>query len=359
MGIRRFFKVIAIFLCAAVCGGALLFAACAPEDDPPAHTQMRALFAESGKVYDDAGYEVTLRGVNAGGLFVTEHWMTGFSYGTQPDNDYRSLTQTFLKRFGEQKTKELWAAYRSNWWTDADFARCADMGMNVIRLPFTYMNVDFPAVTDLDAAGQEYDFSAIEAFVNKAAEYGLYTILDLHGAYGSQNGQDHSGQIIDDVGDVTFYSDERLMSLTVRLWEQIALHFKDNPAVAGYDILNEPGEKAGQTSERHWEFFDRAYDAIRAAGDEHIVIFESPQPAAAGGLRLGKLHVFLPPLRGGHRRLRRVLPKLGQQARGCGGAGVRRPAVHGGIYQLRVARALGLCARAAEQVGLALDGVDV
>lgn len=275
MGIRRFFKVIAIFLCAAVCGGALLFAACAPEDDPPAHTQMRALFAESGKVYDDAGYEVTLRGVNAGGLFVTEHWMTGFSYGTQPDNDYRSLTQTFLERFGEQKTKELWAAYRSNWWTDADFARCADMGMNVIRLPFTYMNVDFPAVTDLDAAGQEYDFSALEAFVEKAAEYGLYTILDLHGAYGSQNGQDHSGQIIDDVGDVTFYSDERLMSLTVRLWEQIALHFKDNPAVAGYDILNEPGEKAGQTSERHWEFFDRAYDAIRAAGDEHIVIFES------------------------------------------------------------------------------------
>ena len=37
------------------------------EDDPPAHPQMRALFAESGKVYDDAGYEVTLRGVNAGG----------------------------------------------------------------------------------------------------------------------------------------------------------------------------------------------------------------------------------------------------------------------------------------------------
>ena len=109
MGIRRFFKVIAIFLCAAVCGGALLFAACAPEDDPPAYTQMRALFAESGKVYDDAGYEVTLRGVNAGGLFVTEHWMTGFSYGTQPDNDYRSLTQTFLERFGEQKTKDLWA----------------------------------------------------------------------------------------------------------------------------------------------------------------------------------------------------------------------------------------------------------
>lgn len=247
------------------------------------------LYVEGDKIYAVGGEEIMLRGVNAGGLFVTEHWMTGFAYGSSPSNDYRSLTQTFIQRFGEDKTKQLWQTYRENWWSEEDFRICADMGINVIRLPFTYMNVDFAAITDLEAAGESYDFSAIEEFVDTAAEYGIYTILDLHGAYGSQNGQDHSGQIIEDVNDVTFYSDEKLTALTVKLWEELSLYFKDNSAIAGYDILNEPGEKAGITSKRHWDFYDEVYKVIRGNGDDHIVIFEScwdgknmPQPSEYG-----------------------------------------------------------------------------
>ena len=155
------------------------------------------LTAEGELVKDCGGNTVFLRGVNAGGLFVTEHWMTGFSYGTKPNNDYKSLTKIFIDRFGAEKTKELWKEYRANWWTDTDFENCVNMGMNVIRLPFTYMNVDFNAITSYDNAGKNYDFSALDAFIERAAEYGLYTILDLHGAYGSQSGQDHSGEIKD------------------------------------------------------------------------------------------------------------------------------------------------------------------
>ena len=139
------------------------------------------------KLVDEQGNEVIMRGINAGGLFVTEHWMTGFNK-SNPKNDYLSLSRTFISRFGEEDTKRLWEEYRSNWWTDEDFENCAEMGINVIRLPFTYMNVDFAAITDLENAGQSYDFSALDEFVEAAAEHGIYTILDLHGAYGSQNG---------------------------------------------------------------------------------------------------------------------------------------------------------------------------
>lgn len=262
-------------------------AACKPiaPNDPvqpidPDSTVLSKLTATNGKVTNTDGKEVLLRGTNVGGLFVTEHWMTGFVYGGSPSNDYRSLTQTFIKRFGEEQTKALWAEYRSDWWQEVDLKICADMGFNVLRLPFTYMNVDFAAVTDYENAGKQYDFSDLDNFVNTAAKYGMYTILDLHGAYGSQNGQDHSGQIIDNVSDVDFYSNEQMMSLTIKLWGALAEHFKGNTNVAGYDILNEPGEKAGVTSERHWNFYDRVYNAIRAKGDEHIVIFESCWDAA-------------------------------------------------------------------------------
>ena len=240
------------------------------------------------KLVDEQGNEVIMRGINAGGLFVTEHWMTGFNK-SNPKNDYLSLSRTFISRFGEEDTKRLWEEYRSNWWTEEDFENCAEMGINVIRLPFTYMNVDFAAITDLENAGQSYDFSALDEFVEAAAEHGIYTILDLHGAYGSQNGQDHSGQIFDTAEEVTFYENEQLISLTVKLWGALADHFRTNSNVIGYDILNEPGEKAGLTEKRHWDCFDRIYDAIRATGDRHIVIFEScwdganlPQPSEYG-----------------------------------------------------------------------------
>ena len=240
------------------------------------------------KLVDEQGNEVIMRGINAGGLFVTEHWMTGFNK-SNPKNDYLSLSRTFISRFGEEDTKRLWQTYRQNWWSDADFENCAEMGINVIRLPFTYMNVDFAAITDLENAGQSYDFSALDEFVEAAAEHGIYTILDLHGAYGSQNGQDHSGQIFDTAEEVTFYENEQLISLTVKLWGALADHFRTNSNVIGYDILNEPGEKAGLTEKRHWDCFDRIYDAIRATGDRHIVIFEScwdganlPQPSEYG-----------------------------------------------------------------------------
>lgn len=291
---RNFFSVllIAVLLLSAI----LSLAACdlfkrSPDDetpDPPTSDELTFLKAEGESVKNANGEEIYLRGVNVGGLFVTEHWMTGFAY-TTPSNDYRSLTQTFIERFGEEKTKDLWAEYRANWWTEQDFENCADMGMNVLRLPFTYMNVDFAAVTSYEHAGESYDFSALDDFVAKAAEYGMYTILDLHGAYGSHNGQDHSGEIIGSASNVTFYSDRQMMDLTVKLWSELSKHYKDNPYVAGYDILNEPGEKAGLTSERHWNFYDEVYDAIRENGDEHIVIFEScwdgkdlPQPSVYG-----------------------------------------------------------------------------
>ncbi len=243
----------------------------APPEEPPVEHVLPALRAEGEKIVTEEGDEIVLRGVNAGGLGVTENWMCGFTGA----RDFLGISKIFIERFGYEPTQDLWYNYRGSWWTEEDFANCAAMGINVIRLPFTYMNVDFAAVTGLQNAGMGYDFAFLDEFVNTAEEYGLYTVLDLHGAYGSQNGQDHSGEVIDDVADVDFYSDEQKLSLTEKLWRAIAKHFKDNPAVAGYDLLNEPGEKAGTTSKPHFDAMDRFYRAIRAEGDEHIVIFES------------------------------------------------------------------------------------
>lgn len=229
---------------------------------------------QEGSLLKTAGGEtVYLRGVNLGSYFVTEAWMTRLMTSA----DYKTRTKILLSRFGEEKTLALWEEWRNNWFSDDDFKLLKEMGANVIRLPITYMNVDFNAIYDYNLAAYEYDFSEIDEFVEKAASYGIYTILDLHGAYGSQNGADHSGE---SKVPTDFYSNEEMMQLTVDLWRAMADHFKDNPAVAAYDILNEPGEhKEGggtmTTTRKHWDFMDRLYDAIREVDTDHVVVFES------------------------------------------------------------------------------------
>lgn len=256
------------------------------------------LTAEGDKVVNEEGKAVQLRGVNAGGLCVIEPWMNGFAYSSSENSeidcrDHKTVTLEFIERFGEENTKKLWAEYQSNWWSEEDFKNCADMGMNVIRLPFTYMNVDFEAVIDYGYAGH-YDFSYLDWFVETAEKYGLYTILDLHGAYGSQNGRDHSGEDLP-VGSIDFYSNEEMLTLTAELWRALAEHFAGNSAVAGYDLLNEPGEKRNDnndvysTEKRHWDALDIFYKAVREVDQAHMVIFEScweasnlPKPSEYG-----------------------------------------------------------------------------
>lgn len=222
------------------------------------------------------GDAVVLKGINAGGYLVIEQWMTAIQGSEKTGHiDHKRATEIFVDRFGKEKTLELWDYYRTNYWTDLDFDNVKDMGMNVIRLPFSYMNLDPEYNNVKKIEGQKYNFSLLDDFVEKAAERGIYTILDMHGAYGSQNGQDHSGEIFATASEVDFYTNAEKKSKTIDLWTAIAEHFKGNPAVAGYDILNEPGEKAASTTEKHWKVFDEIYDAIRTVDEDHVVIFES------------------------------------------------------------------------------------
>ena len=222
------------------------------------------------------GDPVILRGTNAGGYLVIEQWMTALQGSSQTGYlDHKTVTDIFVERFGEEETVNLWTYYRENYWTDYDFQNCADMGMNVIRLPFSYMSVDPDYCNVPEKEGEEFNFDVLDAFVEKAAEYGMYTILDLHGAYGSQNGQDHSGEQMSSADEVDFFYNEEKQNKTIHLWEEITKHYQGNPAVAAFDLLNEPAEKGGSTTTRHWEFYNKCNDAIRAIDEDRILIYES------------------------------------------------------------------------------------
>jgi aryl-phospho-beta-D-glucosidase BglC (GH1 family) len=240
-----------------------------------------------GKVLKDdygKGELVQLKGTNVGGWLLQEFWMTSTDYSanaTCEEDIYRILNE----RFGEEQTRELIKIYQDSFFTEEDLDHCRDLGMNCLRLPLWYGNL-----TDRNGNLLEGCWDRLDWFVEEAGKRGIYVLIDMHGAYGSQNGSDHSGKDGHDnkmEASEFFFGDEEVVKnnqeLFYRLWEEIAAHFKGNPWVAGYDLLNEPfctfryntGIPDRELRTMLWDIYDIAYDRIRAIDPDHIIIMEA------------------------------------------------------------------------------------
>ncbi|MCK8058131.1 MULTISPECIES: glycoside hydrolase family 5 protein [unclassified Fusibacter] len=244
------------------------------------------LKTQGKNIYNDFGRGdlVQLKGVNIGGYLFQEFWMTP----TKPSKNvkaeldiYRYLSDTY----GKDRMRELIAVYQENYFTESDFNNLHDLGVNVVRLPFWYMNI-------IDESGEFLPdwFRRFDWFISEAGKRGIYVILDFHGAPGSQNGSDHSGVDGEDhkeaASEFFFGPDEVVRSnqaLYYKIWEEIAGRYRDNPVVAGYDLLNEPYCTYRYTSQRTadelhellWQVYDEAYTRIRAIDSDHIIIMEA------------------------------------------------------------------------------------
>src|SRR5438270_13879790 len=134
------------------------------------------------------GDVVSLRGVNLGGWLLWEEWMCPMdSSGLK---DALSARQTLISRFKESMADELIAAYEEAWITEQDLDNIAELGMNVVRVPFWYPNL----LKD-DGTWRTNAFDRLDWVVSKAWQRGIYTILDLHGAPGGQSKEQTTGAI--------------------------------------------------------------------------------------------------------------------------------------------------------------------
>ena len=234
------------------------------------------LRAEGSTITDGDGNQVLLRGVNVNQLVDF--------YRPRPEvDDTRPLTED-------------------------DFAGIAEQGFNVVRLNISWSALE-PTRGELD---DDYVEQITDA-VGWAKKYGVYTVLDMHQDSwfngGTEEGTEcrpgtdpmwgydgapewatitdgaprcqFQGRDISPAGNRAFehfYHDtDGIQTALVETWGKLAEVFKDEPAVAGYNLLNEPG--FGQTapvttSYLLGRFSDRAIQSIRAAGASQIVFVE-------------------------------------------------------------------------------------
>ena len=246
------------------------FAAC---NDKPSDTALPMLSAVGEDIVDADGNAVALRGTNFGGWLVQEGWMC-----PTKQTDTLSTDMTLYSRFGKEKAEALIAAYQESWITEEDFKTVKELGLNVVRVPFTYMNV-YHHLSDEgellhpdEFTLREDPFERLDFALEMCKKYGLYLILDMHGAVGSQNGSDHSG----DTSRTNLYAGTELgeayREKTAELWALVAEHFAGESNVAGYDLLNEPTRASGATQ---WDYYDVLYKAVREADPDHMIFIEA------------------------------------------------------------------------------------
>lgn len=234
------------------------------------------LSAKRQKLVNKKGEEIRLKGVNLGAWMIWEGWLCPY----EGDLDHYTVLSVLEERFGREKAYELFNTYMDNWITEYDLDEIKKLGFNCVRVPFWFRNFyyDDKGTKILDKNG-EWDFSRLEWVVKECSERELYVVLDMHGAVGYQSDAPHSGK----GKSCGLYADteqgERYRRLTDELWTEIATRFKDEPAVAMYDLLNEPMcdvECSELDRRKNNEFiYTRLYDTVRAVDKDHIITMES------------------------------------------------------------------------------------
>ncbi len=244
--------IVATILILTLLVSALTLVACGDRDTPP-EEQVSFVKTDGAKIIDGNGNAIGLYGTNLGGWLVQESWLVPTDIG----KEYGQIDMMIelANRFGEDGMQELLDVYENNWVTELDFQRIKELGMNYVRIPFTYLNF----VNAVKKVGDRYErtpyeelkvdeskFARLDWAIEMCKKYSLYAILDMHGAVGSQSGNDHTGDIAYPDGGRLWGEDEtgeicRLK--TMEIWVAIANRYKNNNTVAVYDLMNEPGIK--------------------------------------------------------------------------------------------------------------------
>lgn len=227
---------------------------------PPLHTQ-------GAKIFDASGQQVTLRGCNLGNWLLIEPWMLAWEI-----DDQETIIKVLADRFGQSEADRLMTIYRDGYITPRDFDLIKSFGFNLVRLPF-----DSRMLIDAEGNLRPNAFKYLDRALDMAEEAGVYVIVDMHGAPGSQSIMDHTGMRNQN----KIWSDPKLQDQMVELWRTIAARYKDRTVVAAYDLMNEPyADFRTDVRPALRELMPRCYQAIRSTGNNHIVIF--PNALGAG-----------------------------------------------------------------------------
>ncbi|KAG9016853.1 Glucan 1,3-beta-glucosidase 3 [Tulasnella sp. JGI-2019a] len=199
-------------------------------------------------------------GANAGNMFVHEKWMDGapFSCATGPKMAEVDIAGGWGGVAGAQSELE-W--HWDNFITEDHISQLAGMGINTLRIPIGYWSAGskWTANSPFSDFGQVYDnsWNRVLRTVSWCEKNKMGVLIDLHGAYGSQNGQQHSG--VSD-GKTQLFGNKAYIKQTQDFLVWLVQQFDQVNNVVGIELLNEP-----KYSQQLLDFYTETIPLMRAA----------------------------------------------------------------------------------------------
>lgn len=208
-----------------------------------------------------------ISGVNLGGWFIPEYWMMPEFYKDTYLQWNASLAA--LVALNRTVAEERMFDNLATWITEEDFAQIASLGFNSVRLPIGYWNVMQDPYNMYVPSNLNISLQYIDWCFDMALKYRLSVLVDLHGAPGSQNGNDHSGA----AGPVDWLK-RKNSQLSLQAIDAIAVRYGSRRNLLGIELLNEPA--AYIESRNHTElvrYYEQACAIVRAYSSTAWVVF--------------------------------------------------------------------------------------
>ena len=213
---------------------------------------MDFLQVKNGKIVDQSGTEVYLRGTCVGGWMNMEDFINGYP-GTES-----GMKREFAKAMGAGKAELFFEKILDNFLNEDDIRFIGETGANCIRIPLSYKHFE----DDMKPfVYKEEGFKRLDRILDACEQEGIYVILDMHALAGWQNCHWHSDN---ERGAVMLWKYRHFQERIIALWEEFAKRYRDRSAVAGYDLMNEPstGTPTGEHAYDFYEFYQSDWDAI-------------------------------------------------------------------------------------------------
>jgi endoglucanase len=229
------------------------------------------IHAEGTRLVDGNGDRFAVKGINLGNWLVPEGYMFKFMRARAPA-EIEGVIETLI---GPEEASRFWTVFRNEYIAKEDIRFIKAVGFNTVRVPLHWRLFVEPGEGDADRfAGPGW--ALLDRLVEWCRDAGLRVIVDLHAAPGGQTGVNHD----DGTGfPLTFYA-PRYRKLTVALWQALAMHYRDEPVVLGYDLLNEPISPYSDKdylNPRLEPLYREIVAAIRSVDTNHVVLLAGAQ----------------------------------------------------------------------------------
>jgi aryl-phospho-beta-D-glucosidase BglC (GH1 family) len=238
------------------------------------------LRTDGKKIINDNG-NVLLRGMGLGGWMLQE----GYMLKIPGEGQQHKLRERIAALLSAEQTQEFYDTWLSNHTRKIDIDSMKSWGFNSVRLPMHYNLFTLPAQEEPGGNNTwlEKGFNLTDSLLSWCKANRMYLVLDLHAAPG---GQGNDLNISDaDTSKPSLWASEANKQKTIALWKKIAERYKDEPWIAGYDILNEPNygfedpvnDRNGLKEQKNEPLKKLLVDitaAIREVDKKHIIIIE-------------------------------------------------------------------------------------